>query len=79
MQRGENIAGWLGVILVLAAFILTTFGVISPKDILYGILNGLGALGIIASSYQKKDFQPIALNAVWLIVAGIGIIRVLLA
>ncbi len=74
----KDIAGWLGVVLVLGAFILTTFGLISPKDIVYGALNGLGALGIIASSYQKKDFQPIALNIVWLIVAIIGIIRALI-
>lgn len=73
----KDIAGWVGVILVLLAFILTTFGLISPKDILYGVLNGIGALGIIASSYQKKDFQPIALNAVWLLVAIIGIVRAL--
>lgn len=75
----KDIAGWIGVILVLLAFILTTFGIISPKDILYGVLNGTGALGIIASSYQKKDFQPIALNVVWLLVAIIGIARTLIA
>ncbi len=71
----KDIIGWVGVLLVLCAFILITLGTISSKDMLYGILNAVGALGIIISSYKKKDFQPVALNVVWLLVAMIGIIR----
>ena len=61
--------------LILLAFILTTFGVITAKDIVYGLLNLTGAAGVIISSYAKKDFQPVALNIVWLLVALAGIIR----
>jgi hypothetical protein len=71
----KDIIGWVGVLLILGAFTLTTFGVIAVKDIVYGVLNFFGALGILTSSYAKKDFQPVILNAIWLLVAAVGIIR----
>ncbi|MDN5275530.1 MAG: hypothetical protein JWN33_179 [Candidatus Saccharibacteria bacterium] len=71
----RGIVGWIGVLLVLSAFILTTFEIISAKDLPYGVLNALGAVGIIISSHAKRDFQPIALNAVWLLVAAFGILK----
>lgn len=74
-MKRNDIIGWVGVLLILLAFALTTFGVINAKDIAYGLLNFSGALGIIISSYTKKDFQPVALNIVWLLVAIIAIIR----
>lgn len=75
----RGIAGWAGISLVLIAFILTTFKVIAVEDLLYGALNGLGAIGIIISSLAKRDFQPVVLNIVWLIVALFGVIRSLVA
>ncbi len=74
-MKKKDLAGWIGVLLILTAFILATFGVINATDIAYGILNFIGALGIITSSFVKRDFQPVILNIVWLIVATIGIIR----
>lgn len=78
MQRND-IIGWIGVLLILLAFALTTFGIIiNARDIAYGLLNFAGALGIVISSYAKKDLQPVILNIVWLLVATIGIIRSLI-
>lgn len=77
-MKQEDIVGWVGVLLILTAFTLTTLELISVKTLAYGLLNFAGALGIIISSYAKKDFQPVILNVIWLIVAMIGIIRSLL-
>lgn len=74
-MKRNDIVGWVGVLLILSAFILTTFGIINAKDIAYGLLNFVGALGIMISSYAKKDYQPVILNIVWLLVAAVGIIR----
>ena len=76
-MKRNDIIGWVGVLLILLAFTLTTFGIINAKDAAYGVLNFSGAIGIIISSYTKKDFQPVILNVVWLLVATIGIIRIL--
>lgn len=71
----SQIAGWLGVILILLAYTLTTLEVIRSADLAAGLLNLFGAIGIIISSYPKRDFQPVILNAVWLLVAIIGLIQ----
>lgn len=70
-----SIVGWLGVVLILAAFTLTTFGVIQPTSLIYGVLNLVGALGVIVSSRAKKDSQPVILNSVWFIIAALGILK----
>jgi hypothetical protein len=74
-MKQKDVIGWVGVLLILVAFTFTTFGVINAKDIAYGVLNFTGALGIVISSYAKKDFQPVILNVVWLFIAAVGIIR----
>ncbi len=77
-MKQKDIIGWIGVLLIVTAFILTTLELINAKHIMYGALNFIGALGIIVSSYAKRDFQPVILNVVWLIVASIGITKSLL-
>jgi paired small multidrug resistance pump len=66
--------GWIGVLFILSAYTLITLHILDARSLVYGLLNALGAIGIIVSSYFKRDFQPVILNAVWLAVAIIGII-----
>lgn len=70
-----NVIGWFGVLFIFVAFTLTTFELINATNILYSLLNFTGALGILISSYVKKDFQPVILNVLWLFVAVIGIVK----
>jgi hypothetical protein len=70
--------GWVGVTSILGAYSLNVFGVLNASDLTYGFLNFFGAVGVIISSYAKKDFQPVILNVFWLLIALIGVIRSLL-
>jgi hypothetical protein len=67
--------GWIGVSLILGAYALNIFGVLTASDLVYGMMNLFGATGIIISSYAKKDLQPIVLNVFWLLIAIIGIFQ----
>lgn len=78
MKQPKEIIGWIGVLFILLAYTLTTFSIIQPQQLVYGFLNLFGAIGIIISSYGKRDFQPVFLNVVWLIVATAGICKSLL-
>ena len=69
-----EIIGWIGVGLILLAYALSTFSVLEAGHIGFGLLNLFGAIGIIISSYRKRDFQPIFLNVIWLLVAVIGLL-----
>jgi hypothetical protein len=73
-QQIVQIAGWVGVACVLVGYGLVTFTVISSHSMMYMALNVIGAAGLIVSSLSKKDFQPIVLNAVWLVIAVAGIV-----
>lgn len=66
--------GWIGVLCIVIAYITVTLEVIEPSSFTYGLLNIFGSLGILLSSYAKRDFQPILLNTIWIVVAIIGIV-----
>ncbi|MCA1806519.1 MAG: hypothetical protein LC687_01450 [Actinobacteria bacterium] len=69
--------GWLGVAAIVSAYALVSFEIITPDQLSYQLLNLGGAIGIIVSSLSKKDYQPVALNIVWLIVAATAIVTVI--
>ncbi|OYX53808.1 hypothetical protein B7Y92_01815 [Candidatus Saccharibacteria bacterium 32-50-13] len=69
--------GWGGVILILGAFMLNTFGLMDVKNIWYSIMNVFGAIGVVVSSIPKRNWQPVVINGVWFLVAVIGIIKAL--
>lgn len=73
-RRFLELIGWAGVVTILVAYACSTFGLLAAGDRLYGLLNLAGAAAIIASSWAKKDWQPVALNAVWAAVALLGLL-----
>jgi len=38
-------------------------------------LNGSGSLGLLLEAYSKKDSPVTVLNAVWLVIALIGLVK----
>lgn len=67
-MKTADIFGWSGVLAIIVAFSLNIFQTIQSDSYLYLALNVYGSLGIIISSSIKKDFQPVVLNAWWLII-----------
>ncbi|MEI8223966.1 MAG: hypothetical protein WCG20_02475 [bacterium] len=70
--------GWYGTIAILSAYGLVSFSVLQPTDIWYQVLNGTGALGIVTVAFSKKDYQPVVLNTVWVLIAVIAAIQILI-
>ena len=68
--------GWVGAIAILLSYFLNTFNLIESASLAYLLLNGFGAAGIIIGSLDNKDFQPIALNIFWLLIALVGLIKI---
>jgi hypothetical protein len=66
--------GWYGVAAILVAYAGASFGWMSVHDPLYLVLNLTGSLGIAIDAYAQKNWQPVVLNAVWFLIAGIGIL-----
>ncbi len=70
-----ELIGWLGVSLVISAYLLNTLGILGSQALLYLVMNGAGAIGIMVHSYHRRDYQPLVLNMIWLLIAVLGIIR----
>ena len=61
----------------MAAYALNSFGIINAESgVMYQLLNLTGSLGVVVSSYAQRDYQPVVLNAIWLIIAFIGLARI---
>lgn len=69
--------GWYGAGAILLAYALVSFSVFDSTSVSYQILNASGALGIVIVSFSKKTYQPGVLNAIWLLIAIIGLAKVL--
>ena len=74
-----EIIGWYGTAAIIGAYALNSFGIFSPNNIWYQLLNLTGALGIVIVSFPKKAYQPAVLNVIWIIIALVAIIRILFA
>lgn len=72
-----DLVGWFGVLAILLAYALVSFSALRVKSYPYQILNLLGAVGLIMEAASKRDKQPVALNAVWALVALIAIFQLL--
>lgn len=69
--------GWYGTCAIVLAYALNSFGIIDSGSLTYQLLNLTGALGIVAISFHKKNYQPGVLNVVWFLVALIAIVNIL--
>jgi len=72
-----EIVGWLSIVGILVGYLLITFGFITPNTIIYQGINLVSSLGIVVTSYPKKNYPVVALNMVWFIAALISIFLIL--
>lgn len=72
-----EIVGWYGVLGILSAYALSTFAIIPVNGFWHQILNLTGSIGIIVVALNKRDYQPIVLNAIWGLVAIISLLSLL--
>ncbi|HBK34584.1 MAG: hypothetical protein UU08_C0014G0011 [Candidatus Uhrbacteria bacterium GW2011_GWE2_40_58] len=70
-----DLFGWYGVLAIISAYGLNSFGLIEPSSLWYQGLNMSGSLGILVDAYAARIYQPVALNAIWMVIALIAILR----
>lgn len=69
-----EIAGWLGAVLYVSAYLLLTAGKLKADSFLYHFLNILGAVCLIINAFHFSDYPNVVTNLLWL---GIGIVAVI--
>lgn len=72
-----EIIGWIGMVMILTAYALANFHILSVDSITYQLLNIIGSLGIILVSYLWRNYQPMVLNIVWIIIGVISLVKII--
>ena len=71
-----EVAGWVGALLILAAYALLTAGKLDGKSRLYQWMNVVGAAGFAANGWYHRAIPSAALNAVWMLIGGVALWRI---
>ncbi len=72
-----EVAGWIGALLILAAYALLTAGKLTGKSATYQMMNVVGAAGFIVNGWWHGAIPSTALNIVWLLIGAIATWRIL--
>jgi hypothetical protein len=70
-----EIAGWIGMVLILTAYALLTMGKLEPRSTAYHVINIVGAIGFIINSGWNGAIPSAALNVIWLGIGIFGLLR----
>lgn len=77
MNELTTIAGWIGTILILAAYFLVSSRKIKPTSSAYQLLNLFGALGVLLNTLVNKAWPAVSLQIAWSLIALVALISIL--
>ena len=77
LQIAVEAAGWLGALLILAAYALLTAGRLTGRSLAYQAMNVVGAAGFVINGWWHGAIPSTALNIVWLLIGAVASVRIL--
>lgn len=72
-----EIFGWFGMIAVLGAYALVSFGLTSGESLLFQLLNFTGSVALAIITIKKRVYQSAALNVIWGVIALVALIQIM--
>ena len=73
-----DILGTLGVAVIILTYAMLQLGRIRSEQLLYSLLNAIGASLILVSLYFEFNFPSVVVEAFWLLISIFGIGKYLL-
>jgi hypothetical protein len=73
-----QIIGWIGMILILVAYFLISFDIVTVHNIWFQLLNIVGSFGLVLVAFGRRDWQPMVLNIVWILIGIVAILKLVL-
>ena len=68
--------GWVGALLLLAAYALVSMRKLEGDSLVYQLLNMLGGTFLIVNSFHYKAFPSVGVNVAWIGIAIYSMIRI---
>jgi len=72
-----EVVGIYGIIMVLGAYALNTFGYLTAKDVKYQLMNLTGGAAFVYYTLVKTAWASLFVNVVWVVIAVIGLWRIM--
>ena len=72
-MKWYDILGTLGVAIIILTYALLQLGRIRSEQVLYSIMNAVGASLILVSLYFEFNFPSVIVEAFWLLISLFGI------
>lgn len=73
IERG----GWLGVGLIVGAYAAINFGIVEANNAFYLGANILGSILVGVDAYRQRNYQPVVLQVVWILISLLTVLRAL--
>ena len=74
-----DLAGFLGVLLIVVAYLLLQLDKLPSSALSYSLLNAVGALLIIVSLLFKFNFSAFLIEVFWFLISLLGLSRWLIS
>jgi hypothetical protein len=70
-----DIIGWLGSLLVIAAYALNIYGKLASSSLTYYLLNIAGSTGLIINTLYHHAIPSMVVNVVWIAIALAALLK----
>jgi hypothetical protein len=70
-----DVAGWVGMALLIGAYGLVTAGRIHGPSLLFQVMNLVGGALLMVNSAYYGAWPSAALNLVWVVIGTVGLVR----
>src|SRR5258708_37319964 len=77
IELAVEVAGWIGAVLILLAYLLLSMGKLTGQSPLYQWMNVVGAAGFTVNGWWHGALPSAALNVIWMMIGGVALWRIL--
>lgn len=71
-----EVLGWYGMLALIGAYFLVSFGFIEANGLIFQLLNLTGGTALVVFAISKKATQLAILNVFWALIGIVAIIRI---
>ena len=77
VEIAVEVAGWVGALLILLAYLLLSAGKLTGQSLLYQAMNVVGAAGFVINGWWHRALPSASLNVLWLLIGAVATWRIL--
>jgi paired small multidrug resistance pump len=72
-----SVLGWIGIAFIIFAYILFSIRKLKMDYVLYHLLNFLGAMGLVISTFITESWPALTLSLIFAVISMVYIIKIL--